>query len=77
MAEKRYTAVVTVLVTNAFDKVAKPKKKSLAKLLGGCVQLDIDTEGSDTMVGNNAVSGVEIDWNTLKEQKRGIRRKSV
>ncbi len=68
MAIKTYTCVCTVTVENE-DGPVKISKRALMTALGNCVNLTLDTDNSENIIGdNNVISAMQIDYSTVQEK---------
>lgn len=75
MAKKKtrtvqFQAIVTVTVKVTGDEL-EPASDKVATAAENSVSLDLNTEDSEHQIGNAEITGVEIDWESLKPKPRG------
>lgn len=76
MATRQFSFTGTITVENSdvkFPARMEFSHEELQAALKKCVLMDIDVEGGEASLGkhgDNAITGIALDWDTLKEMPR-------
>lgn len=70
MTTRLFEVVVRIQVENEQVRFAEEMEfttKELADILYHCVELNLDEEAYESRIRDNYITGMEIDWDSLKQ----------